>query len=164
MKKRSVFFVVLFVMLSFIMASFTQFTVNAEAASTPLQVQGELESVQVNASPLGSTLRMLTEQKWTQRVNEVLARLAKRGVKINDRVLAAVIEALGIDPVGPFSGESWSERLTGGQVSSLGQDTIKKHSSPSAYIEEVVNELISVLGENTRFNEDPELSDSTTSS
>ena len=157
---KSIFLVIILVV--FVVTSFSGLTLKAEAQS--LRNVGMQEARNANASDPGSALRRITEERWRQRINEVLIRLKKKNVKINNRILAAVIEALGIDPVGPFSGQSWDSRMAYGNIASLNEEDVRKVSDPYEYIEDVVEEVISNLKANSQFDENPELSEATNSS
>lgn len=110
----------------------------AGTAGKTLQEIGQEESKLAAEGDVAT--KLLIEQTWRRRINEMLEQLEKRGVKITKEILEAVIDALGIDPVGPLTGESWQEIMVGGQIPTIDQKTITKYLDSYQYIEDVVEE------------------------
>lgn len=86
--------------------------------------------------------RLLVEEAWRKRINEILIQLEKKGVNINTDVLEAVVAALGIDSRGPLTNDTWTTIIVNGRIPPMDQKTIEEYLDPSQYISDVQNDTV----------------------
>lgn len=130
MRKRA------FIILLLAAATAVAFLAPAQAADDSSRLTlaeiGRKESMLAAAG--NAAVKLMVEETWRARINEILAQLEKKGVKIDEDILDAVVSALGIDKTGPLTGESWSNLLAGSRIEPLDQQTIQQYMDPSQYI------------------------------